>query len=79
MIKCQVCNKEFLRLKTHLKKQHGLSLNQYVKLYPNQPTVDPEYQKRMRDKAKKNNLAVHLKPAKKGDKRALKTKKGGMR
>ena len=75
MIKCELCGKEFKRLRTHLKVAHDITVRTYKKNYPNALLVDPEYAERERVRIyltrKNENL---IPPIKKGEKRALKIK-----
>jgi predicted transcriptional regulator len=49
MIKCEICGKEFKRLRQHLMKKHGISTRKYRAIYPGAPIVDPDYSKKMRE------------------------------
>ena len=71
MIKCRLCNKEFKRLKKHLRVKHDMNLYSYKRLFPDAPIVDPEYSKAMSRYGNPSNLI----PTKKGEQRALKKKK----
>ena len=68
----QYLDKEFKRLKKHLRVKHDMNLYSYKRMYPNAPLVDPEYSKEMQRYGNTDNLI----PIKKGEKRALKHKKG---
>ena len=68
MIRCELCGKEFKQLKKHLQVKHDMNLYSYKRMFPDAPTVDPEYSKAMQRYGNAENLI----PIKKGEKRALK-------
>lgn len=75
MIKCEICGKEFLLLRRHLKEQHNMTVRSYKRLFPAALLVDPEYSKKRKNIALKTKTNFNLKPpAKLGEKRALKYK-----
>lgn len=74
MIKCEVCGKEFVRLRVHLKKAHDMSVRSYKKYFPNALLVDPEYAELSRQRTLATKTYTNLNPIQKGEKRALKTK-----
>ena len=47
MIKCQLCNKEFLRITNSHLKTHNISIQDYLRKYPNSPIISEESCRKM--------------------------------
>jgi hypothetical protein len=51
-VKCPICGHRGQRIYKHIKKQHGLSVEEFAKLYPNCPTTCESLKKQIRSKTK---------------------------
>jgi len=61
MIKCELCGKEFKRLRKHLIHEHDMTVKRYLFKFPNALVVDPEYAEKMRKKRKPSDIKAFKK------------------
>ncbi len=73
MIKCELCGKEFVRLRKHLMHEHHITTRKYTAMFPNALIVDPAFAERMRKTRKESDIntlkenMIYKKGEKKGD------------
>ena len=74
MVKCEICGKDFLRLRKHLRVAHNMTVRSYKKYFPEALLVDPAYAELNRQRTLETQTNSNLLPIQKGEKRALKKK-----